>query len=184
MTTKLLAALLLSSSIAATACGSGSLTDLEGVYSITTWTDNQSGCDAEGPSVAMGREPFFYIKSENFLGSKFVNVVNCADVADCQAKATDKDTLHLGGFAFEEGSDSSGWTAHSAFGFGSNNMCMGDVSDVIMTSGDGTVRIESRSTMSAPYTGNCDDDAAAEAAAAGQPCSSLEVVTATFNTSF
>ena len=169
--------------VGTTACGGGSQTDLEGVYTVATWTDNQASCDAEGQSVLALHEGFFYIKEENFLGSKFVNVSGCMDVADCQAKAGDDGTIHIGGYGFETGSDSAGWRSHSAIAFGSGGTCMGSVSDVLMTSTADTVRIESRATMSAPFTGDC-TEAAAEAAAAGQPCASLEVVTATFTAGF
>jgi hypothetical protein len=169
--------------LGATACGSDSLTGLEGVYTVSTWTDNPAGCTAEGPSVATDHDGFFYVKSESFIGSKFVNVPSCASVAECQAKASDDGTINLGGFAFEDGSDSAGWTTHNAFAFGSSGSCMGDITDALMTSTNDGIRIESRTTMSAPFTGECTDEAA-EAAAAGQPCTSLEVVTASFTADF
>ncbi len=166
------------------ACGSGSLTELEGIYTVTTWTDNLASCEVEGPSVASIQNPFFFIKSENIFGSKFVNVAGCETQAECEAKATDADTIHLGGFAFESGSDSAGWTSRSTFAFESNGMCEGSATDQKMTSTAGAIRIESRSTDIAPYAGDCDDDAKIEEAAAGQPCVSLEVMTASFTADF
>lgn len=169
---------LLSSLLGLAACGSDSLTGLQGVYTVTTWTQNSQGCEAEGSSVKDFHEPFLYVKSEKFIGTKFVNVVSCQDVAECHMMADDSDTLHLGGFSFEKGSDSGGWTTHSAFGFGEPDMCDGFVSDTTMTSAADTIRVEQR-TVDVTYGGQCTDEAA-EAAAAGQPCGELEVMTATF----
>ncbi|HEU0030276.1 MAG TPA: hypothetical protein VFQ53_06585 [Kofleriaceae bacterium] len=173
------------------ACGGNdndSLTSFDGVYTVSTWTDNLTSCAAEGSSVLDQREPNFYIKTENFLGVRFVNVVTCADVGDCQAKANEVDTIHLGGFGFDTGSDETGWRDTSAFGFASNGMCEGTVTETVMTSpASGQIRIEARSTDAAPFpvnaAGECPDDAVISAAA-GQPCTSFEVVTASFTTDY
>src|SRR5258706_13099176 len=90
------------------ACG-GALTDLEGVYTIDTWTNNTTSCAAEGPSVlATQSDKALFIKEQNFLGTKFINGVKCKDVAECQSKSK-MDTIFLDGWSFESGSDSSGW---------------------------------------------------------------------------
>jgi hypothetical protein len=162
-------------------CGGGSLTDLEGVYTVSAWTTNPAGCAAEGPSVAEQRDPLFYLKGESFLGVEFVNIKGCQTEADCKMLAGEADTIHIGEFSFDEGSDSAGWTSRSAFGFENGGECTGSVTESIMTSpADGQIRIEVRTTDAAPFApdgqGECADEAV-EAAAAGQPCSELEVVT-------
>jgi hypothetical protein len=164
--------------------GDGGGTSFEGIYRVDTWTDNNMGCAAEGPSVAMGREPFFYVKNENFLGSKFVNVNGCADIATCTADANDADTIHIGSFAFEEGSDKAGWTTHSAFAFNIQGQCEGGVTDSKLTISAASFRIEGTHVEAVPFAAgsgedDCPDDKV-EQAAAGQPCDGLEVVTATF----
>src|SRR5690349_830109 len=91
------------------ACGGGGGgSSKEGIYMIDTWTRNATACDAEGPSVATTHDPFFYLKNENFLGTEFVNLNNCKDSAECKMLANDKDTIHIGEFGFDMGSDSSG----------------------------------------------------------------------------
>lgn len=161
-----------------------SLTSFTGVYTLSSWTENAADCAAEGPSVLDQRPPMVYIKTDNFLGVEFVNVVSCDDLAECQAKANDANTIHLGGFTFDEGSDSTGWRSTTAFGFESEGTCDGSVTETVMTSPiDGTIRIESRRTDAPPFpadaAGECPDEAVI-AAAAGQPCTALEVVVATF----
>jgi len=162
--------------------GDGGITDLEGIYTIASWTVNSQGCDAEGPSVAATRQPFAYIKGETFLGAEFVNVVTCDSVAVCEDKARDGDTIHLGGFTFDRGSDSAGWTERSAFGFMRDIACEGQLFDGTLTSpAAGQIRIEERTSQPATYPpdmGECTDEGA-EAAAANQPCAELEVVTLT-----
>ena len=101
----------------------------------------------------------------------------------CTTQANDDETLHLGDFIFETGSDKAGWTARNSVAFGSGGTCNGFVADATMTATGQTIRIEQRTTDSAPFTGECTTEDA-EAAAAGQPCSELEVMTATFVAKF
>jgi len=164
-------------------CGGGSLTELEGVYTITTWTDNTASCAAEGASVLdQMTDKALFVKVENFLGQKFVNAVRCTDVADCQAKAAE-DTIFLDGYAFENGSDEDGWTGATVFA-GGIDTCEGSVTDHVMTApADGALHFESKTRNSLPFDkdseGFCNTDDA-RTAAEGQPCVELEVITATF----
>ena len=171
------------------ACGGGDGgTSHEGIYSVGTWTRNPTACDAEGPSIASTQDAFFYVKNESFLGTSFVNVNNCDDVATCKTEANDKDTNHIGMFAFEEGSDSSGWTTRSAFAFDVQGQCQGGVTESKLTITSSSFRIEQKHFEARPFppsTGEdeCPDEKVEEAAA-GQPCDELEVVTATFNSKY
>ncbi len=170
-------------------CGGGDDgTSFQGLFSVDTWTQNRMTCDAEGPSVATTHEPMFYVKNENFLGSSFVNVNSCLDPADCKMLANDDDTIHIGSFAFEDGSDSSGWTTHSAFAFDVQGQCEGNVTDTKLTITKTTLRIEERTVKVVPFPASTGEDecpeAKVETAAMGQPCAGLEVVTATFMQDF
>jgi hypothetical protein len=151
------------------------------VYLVSTWTENLTGCAAEGTSVASQRSANFYIKAENFLGVEFINFKSCDGDADCKMLATEPNTINLGEFGFEEGSDSDGWRSRSATGFEFNGACMAYVTETVLTSpASGQLRIEARRTDAPPFApdaqGEC-PDAAVEAAVVGQPCSDLEVVT-------
>jgi hypothetical protein len=169
--------------LALAACGGGdSLTALEGVYTVSAWTRNDTACDVEGPSVLEINDPNLYIKNESFFGQEFVNVVPCASLGECQADAGDDDTLHLGQWGFQTGSDSAGWTDTSAFAFAIDGNCEATRSETTMTSDGDTIRIEDRSSRGnfAPdAAGECSEEGAL-AATEGQPCVTLEVVTATF----
>jgi hypothetical protein len=169
-------------------CGSDSKTGLEGIYMVSTWTRNPTACDVEGPSVATQHDMFFYIKDEDFIGTHFVNVKTCNDLAACDTEANDDGTIHIGEFNFEDGSDKSGWKNHSAFAFATQGQCEGGVTDTTMTAASGAIRIEERHVEATPFpagTGSdeCPDDKV-DQAAAGKPCTELEVVTATFNKKF
>jgi len=164
--------------------GDGGGTSFEGIYRVETWTQNRMACDAEGPSVAMSHEPLFYVKNESFLGSKFVNVNSCLDIATCSSEANDADTIHIGSFAFEQGNDSSGWSTRSAFAFDVQGQCQGGVTETKMTISQTSIRIEQKHVEAVPFPPVAGEDecpdAKVEEAAAGQPCDELEVVTATF----
>ena len=102
-----LAKAVLTVALFATGCG-GSSSAFEGIYTVSTWTENDAGCDAEGPSVlANQNQTDFYIKLEKFFGESFLNVKFCDDVADCQTLSGDDDTINIGMFGFESGDDSS-----------------------------------------------------------------------------
>ncbi|MBA3392938.1 MAG: hypothetical protein H0T89_09855 [Deltaproteobacteria bacterium] len=165
------------------ACGGddGLSTNLQAVYGVSTWTQNATACDAEGATVADLQDPFFYIKTESFFGESILNVKQCDTVAECQMLARDKDTIHLGSFNFEEGSDAEGWTNRGGFAFSFQGMCEGSIHEVRMTSTGSGVRIEDRRFEAVPFPADSSDecpDDKLEAAVAGQPCSELEVVTA------
>ncbi len=161
-------------------CGGGSLTELEGVYTVSTWTESSTSCDAEGPSVAAQRKPSFYIKAESFFGEDFVNVKSCDSEAACRMLATEADTIHIGEFAFEDGSDAAGWSSRSASGYAFDGSCMGLVSESKLIATGEQIRIEVRRIEVPPFAPDAQNecpDEAVTAAAAGQPCTDLEVVT-------
>ncbi|MEO8703209.1 MAG: hypothetical protein ABI867_24395 [Kofleriaceae bacterium] len=172
------------------ACGGDgdTITDLEGVYTVATHTQNLTSCDAEGASVTANSPPNLFVKSENFLGQKFVNVNECESVGECQTLAADDSTLHIGQFGFETGSDSAGWTNTSAFASNfAGEDCEATRTAASLTDEGGAIRIEARVSHAtfAPGSGSdaCPDEAAL-AATADAPCEQLEVLTATFTADF
>jgi hypothetical protein len=170
--------------LALAGCG-GKSSDLEGIYTVDTWLQNQTACDeATATDVAATRAPMFYVKVDSFFGQDFLNVVECTDLADCQAMAGDDDTLHLGRFLLDQGNDDDGWTGTVTYSSGPDlsNVCSGGVSTATLTA-DGTgvqIREESIDVPSfAPRNDECEPDDA-EAAAAGLPCTELEAIRGTF----
>ena len=100
-----------------------------------------------------------------------------ADLAQGALEAADID-------AMISGDDAGGWTGQLIVAGGSDS-CTGTVTDVTMTSPAAkSIRIEARAVMTKTFQpdkdGFCNTDDAKKAAE-GQPCSSLEVTTATFN---
>jgi hypothetical protein len=169
------------------ACGGGSGgydTELLGIYTMTTWTENDAGCDAEGPSILETEtNKAIFVEIGSFLGVSYMQAVKCVDTADCAMQA-DGETIFLDAFAFEnDGSDSGGWTG-TTVAAGGIDMCSGSVSDYVMTGPTpDTLRIESRTRDARPFPkdseGFCNTDDA-KVAAEGQPCVRFEVITATF----
>jgi hypothetical protein len=169
-------------------CGgdSGLSTSLEGIYSITTKTVNETGCDSEGDSVLEAQNnKMLYVQIQEFF-VQFLSAIECLDLAGCREDAGGESMI-LGGYTFAGGNDSDGWIGEStgAFSdFDNEGKCTGYVIDIKMTStGEGTIKIESRRRESLPFDkdseGFCDTDDA-HAAAEGQPCVQYEVITAQF----
>jgi hypothetical protein len=163
------------------------MSSLEGIYSITTKTLNESGCDSEGASILEAQNnKMLYVKIGEFFVQKIISVVECLDLAGCLEEA-DGDAIDLSAYIFTNGSDSAGWTGKfgSAFeDFENEGKCAGHVIDVIMTStGQDTIKIESRRRDSLPFDkdseGIC-DIYEAQAAAEGQPCVQYQVITAKY----
>jgi hypothetical protein len=183
---RLVRAGVLGCAIACGACGGDSSSALQGIYQASTWTSNELGCDAEGPSVLETQaETIFYVKEENFLGIEFLNVSFCSDLADCETMAADDDTIYVGRWGFEDGSDAGGWTTSWFEGFpDENDVCQGLFARAGMTGVEGeSVRVEVRRSQTAPFPANEDgwcEDEDAEPAAEGMPCAELEVMTATW----
>ena len=163
--------------------GDGLSTDFEGTYTIATWTENSTSCDAEGPSIqAQQSDTAFYIEPASFFGQDFINGVRCTDLADCQMMQADS-TIYFNGWTFDDGSDAQGWTGATVFAGTSGSECTGQyIKHTLTGPAAGSVRIESRTQMTAPFPTDKDgfcDTKDAEVAAQGMPCVKLEVVTGT-----
>ncbi len=168
------------------ACGGDDGSVYQGIYDVDTWTSNDTSCDAEGDDVLADQlRTIFYLKNENFLGYKFLNLKFCMDVADCEAMAGDASTIYAGEYGFDEGSDADGWRYEYFSGFpNADDVCEGVYRVATMTGPtDDTVRIEIRDTEASGFAPDADDwcdDELGKQAAQGQPCTALEVFVATF----
>jgi len=160
----------------------GIATGHAGIYSVTSWTLNEAGCDELGPSIADSENAFFYVSNQSFFGSDFISATDCVDLGACQSEVAD-DTINLSGYAFEAGSDADGWTGSGYFLGGGAGTCSGDVFDDLLTvDAAGEARIERRTVRvenipNDPSDG-CDIDAAL-AMAESLPCTELETIVGT-----
>ncbi len=167
------------------ACGGDDGSAYEGIYEADAWTSNDTSCDAAGDDVLADQlSTTFYVKRENFLGVKFLNLNFCDDVADCEALAGDASTIYLGMYGFDEGSDGAGWRSEYFSGFpDADNVCEGVYRVATTTQPtEDTLRVEIRDTAAGGFAPDADgfcDDEPGKQAAEGQPCTALEVFVAT-----
>jgi len=176
--------------VAAAGCGDdeeeekGLQSGLEGIHGIQTWTQNATGCDAEGQSVLETKQQKKLAVQIQSFGVQFLLVVPCTDAVDCaDALGAGPFAALLGGAVFNEGSDSAGWVgASTVWGF-SEGRCLGKVLEHQLTGeAKETVRLETRGfrvDIPAESEAACDAETV-EAAAASQPCEGLEVITGVY----
>lgn len=61
---------------------------VSGIYQATSYTQNESSCDMEGPSLLADlRDPFFVVTTRSELGREVGLLVTCADAAECRSKS-------------------------------------------------------------------------------------------------
>jgi hypothetical protein len=186
--------------LAPSACGGddedqeqvGLTTKLRGIYAIDSWTSNEAGCDAEGASVLeMMSNKKLAVKLTEFFGVELVIAVPCADATSC---AEDAEAGIFGIFAgaalFDRGSDAAGWDGDGSSHAVNNGVCEGNYFTQRMeVIGDKRVKVETRTfeaTFPAEGTNGDSFDCpleSAKKAAAGQPCETLTVITATYEQS-
>jgi hypothetical protein len=161
----------------------------EGIYQLQTATTNPQACDVEGASNldSYSQQQFIAIRAD-VLGTTTLPLVSCTDDAACASTATrvkaGQGWTAMWGWTLSEevGPDElGGFSAGS--GFLSGGACTSrSYTDVAFTRAGDTVRIEIRETALAdtpPDGGTCWADATKERAeAAGRPCTSLDVLTA------
>jgi hypothetical protein len=179
-----------------TACGGdgedpedgGLTTNLRGIYSIDSWTDNQAGCDAEGASVLETMsDKKLGVKMTEFFGVDILVAVPCADPTDCAESANAGFFgIFAGAALFGEGSDAAGWFGDGSSHSVTDGVCEGNYFTQRMeVIGDKSVKVETKTfSTSFPAEGSSADSEcpleAAKKAAEGQPCETLTVITATF----
>lgn len=162
----------------------GPFTNLQGIYEVTGWNENDSSCEADGPSVLADKIEKFVLVKEGMFFTKFLTAVTCSSLEVCREDAVD-DTIDLTGFLFESGSDSDGWVGRSASASGlGDDTCTGIYSQYTMTSPEPNVvqivAVTHQVTgVSEDSDGFCDTD---EVMSRGpsEPCASREVIRASF----
>ena len=114
--------ILLFSCLAFIAVGCGdSGSSLSGTYTVSSWTENEASCDAEGDSIADQHKAFMNIDYCTvdlgpFGSFSALSLVECADETECaEPVCGEGDDIIIGvGIPFDSGSDSSGWSGESA----------------------------------------------------------------------
>jgi hypothetical protein len=163
--------------------GSASSTGLGGIYEMTAWTHNETGCASEGPSILDTQsDKFLMVRGNRIFGVFVIEIVPCASLTDCRAEAMDS-ALNLTALGLlDSGSDSAGWTGGRIFAGGSST-CSGEVTETALRAeGAMAITIEAWTTKTGEFPldseGFCSTDDAKQAAQ-GKPCSELQVLRAT-----
>ncbi len=169
--------------------GGGNLSQFEGIYTITSYTENTTGCDAPGESILDEQDPMLANVAISFFFQPVLTTHTCVDLDDCRAVAADAEANNVvpffGGFIFESasGTVANGKTITAGTDF-ETDQCQGSVVEHTLTlAEDGSFTLESRTTESATFApdseGFCNTEDA-EAAANGQPCTEVVTIQATF----
>jgi hypothetical protein len=123
----------------------------EGIYELTHYTENASGCDAEGASLlGTTADPWFVLVARTVLSTQTLELVSCADAADCGAKA--EQIRNNGIYAIDYGATLSSEASADELGgfradtgFQENGMCVErQYVDHVLTRSEDVVRLESR----------------------------------------
>ena len=165
--------------------GDGPLSNLYGIYEVTSWSENEAACDVDGPSVLDEKiEKFLVVKEQAFI-YRFVATEGCETLEACREVVAD-DTINLmSGYIFNEGSDSNGWTGYSSSAVGSGEgTCTGVYNQYTLSSPEANVVELVKQTHEVAGVGLdsddfCDTD---EVTSRGpsEPCQSREVIRARF----
>lgn len=178
-------------------CSDSGVSLQEGVYELSSYTENTESCDAEGASILENEaETLYTLRSGSFLGYNYLSFVSCADTADCQATKTEIDdgTLFagVGTFTFDSGSNSTGRTGQTvttgASGLNGDTCTDGKLEDhKLSINEDGSIMITTKVTYVDDYAedddGFCTTDGA-KAAVGDNVCSEYQVLNATLIESF
>ena len=168
--------------LAACGGGGGSSSAFDGIYTLDSWTQNQTSCDTPGGPAPFGSDnTHFFVRRDEFFGETVVNAIMCEDLETCRQKGNDRETIYIGQFYFEDGNDTDGWTANISYLFPPD--CDGTVGRVKLTGTPGTsvtIRKEEVTVTGVGMDGEDCDEQAAEEQAADKPCESLELVEGTF----
>lgn len=144
--------------------------DLLGVWQVTAHTQNETGCDVEGPAVA--EPPYIKFVEGEFFGQEYAEYVACTDPATCEEP---------GGLFFsllyaEEISGGVRAVVYAASHGGDPNDCLlsGTISDA--TVAGGALRIETTRRSQDNVSGTACDSDDAKARFDSLPCAGLEVI--------
>jgi hypothetical protein len=180
--------------LALAACGGGSgggagsfgvaADEAAGIYRIDDLTRNEDACGPGGVSIVQ-QDMFVVAVRQQGGGLDLLNLFSCASPQDCRDKAADRDGFSLDfSFTVQFLGDGGALTgAGASTGFGDGQSCTaGESFETVLTLTDDQLRLEKRITVANDYPadseGFCTTDLA-RAAAAGNSCSIMEVLTAT-----
>ena len=172
-----------------TACTSNDFVDaaaqVEGIYRVTTYTRNEQACVPGGASL-LTKETFAFAATQQVLGLAVLDVFSCDDPADCRDKLAKLGTGGAFGldFGFSVSDVQKGVMLGegASTGFAEGGTCTGgEVTRTRLVVEGTTLRLQQEVTAADDYPadadGFCTSDAA-KAAARGNACSALEVLTA------
>ena len=148
---------------------------LEGVWKITSATENPDNCDAEGPATEITETHFKLSMGAMFPGMPETLLYNsCTSPTECS------DSVSLNWAMSAKTAD--GWSGYSQSAGGSGEVCtyVRDVNEIKLV--DGKAVLESRQSINRNVTsssGKCESSGASyDTGIAGAVCSKLEVIRA------
>jgi hypothetical protein len=153
---------------------------LNGAYRITSYTQNPTNCDAEGPQLpADARDFALTVRLDNTPEDNRMMVAPCdsADQCNTYLNSTSKLWMRPGGYSLSSGSDAEGWSGQNlALQIQETPaQCFVDHIDrVLRSAGSGRIRIEARHHRRPVKASDelCDPNDLSEVA----PCSSFDVI--------
>ncbi|MCW5803728.1 MAG: hypothetical protein KIT31_15195 [Deltaproteobacteria bacterium] len=159
----------------------------EGIYRVTSYTRNDQAC-APGGSSLLGKDKFAFAVSRQLFGISVLDIYSCENPADCRAKlaALDANGSFSLDFSFTLSDVEAGVLvgAGASTGFGDGGVCReGEITKTRLVLEGTSLRLQQEVTVADDYPADRDGfctTTAAQAAAAGNACSELEVFSADF----
>lgn len=156
----------------------------EGIYRVDTHLRNEAACSPGGAAVE-DTQTFAFAKRADILGIKTLQLISCASLDDCRAKAAQTSFEGDISFAFTltgaENDALTGFEATSGFTSEGGTCQMPELSNITLVMSGDALELEKRTQVGADYAadnGFCTTDKG-RASAETAPCSELETVTAT-----
>lgn len=163
---------------------------MEGIYRVDTHTENLDACAPGGDSLMSdGVEGYLVVQSRPIFGFPYLPMISCASPADCRDKlaAWDRNEGWVSDFSFAvEAANGEGDLigGGASTGYGMDGICTeGTTFATLATLSGDSLAITLERTVADDYPadadGFCTTDLAKDAAA-GNSCSQMETLTATF----
>ena len=164
--------------------------DLEGIYTVDSRTVNSAAC-TEGDESALTEDGdgYFFAKASSFFGIKLLSLTSCADPADCREKieASSEFSFFTIDFSYtvhDVDSDGNLYGEGATTGSSGSETCEnGKISHTTLVKSGSKITVTQKITKADPHPvdaeGYCTTDGAI-AAAEGNSCSEMEVLTGTF----
>jgi hypothetical protein len=162
---------------------------IEGIYQIDMMTRNEASCSAEGPSSLADSKDHLAVLRGSDIGGDWIKAMGCSDPADCrmrvEAVRANRAVAFPFSYDFRMASDDrlqGIWITTGHSGQVAGQCIDASVTDIVLTRPTDTqLRVEARSIVvdhPADSDGVCWTDDT-QSAAAGKPCSQLDVIQAT-----